>query len=72
MNLIFAALYQLETKESFLDGHGQDVVRDRIEIDFVEFRGPAFSGWDHKTLLAHLVHGGFAEAVWFSANASLE
>jgi hypothetical protein len=67
VNLIFAAFYQFQTKESFLEGLAQDVVRQRIEIDFVEFRGPAFSGWDHQSLLAHLVHAGFAEAVWFSA-----
>ena len=67
VNLIFAAFYQSETKESLLEGLAQDVVRDRIEVDFVEFRGPAFSGWDHQTLLAHLVQAGYAEAVWFAA-----
>jgi hypothetical protein len=67
VNLIFAAFYRLQTMESFLDGLAQDVVRDRIEVDFVEFRGPAFSGWDHQTLLAHLVQAGYAEAVWFTA-----
>jgi hypothetical protein len=67
VNLIFTAFYQLQTKESFLEGLAQDVVRDRIEIDFVEIRGPAFSGWDYQTLRAHLVHAGYAEAVWFSS-----
>jgi hypothetical protein len=67
VNLIFAAFYQLETKESFLEGLAQDVIRDRIEVDFVDLRGPAFSGWDHRTLLAHLVQAGYAEAVWFTA-----
>ncbi len=38
VNLIFAAFYQLQTKETFLDGLAQDVVSDRIEIDFVEFK----------------------------------
>jgi hypothetical protein len=67
VNLIFAAFYQFETKESFLEGLAQDVIRDRIEVDFVELRGPAFSRWDHQTLLAHLVQAGYAEAVWFTA-----
>jgi hypothetical protein len=70
VNLIFAAFYQLLTKESFLEGLAEDVVRERIEIDFVEFRGPAFSGWDHQHLLAHLVQAGFAEAVRFSGNGA--
>src|SRR3989442_864175 len=57
VNLIYAAFYQLQAKESFLEGLAQDVVRERIEIDFVDFRGPAFAGWDRPTLLAHLVLG---------------
>jgi hypothetical protein len=70
VNLIFAAFNQLQTKESFLEGLAEDVVRGRIEIDFLEFRGPAFSGWDHQHLLAHLVQAGFAEAVRFSGNGA--
>ena len=67
VNLIFAAFYQSQTMESFLEGLTEDVVRQRIEIDFAEVRGPAFSGWDQQTLLAYLVHAGFAEVVCFSS-----
>ena len=58
VNLLYAAFYQL--------GLAQDVVRERIEIDCVDFRGPAFASWDRPTLLAYLVHAGLAEAVCFS------
>jgi hypothetical protein len=68
VSLIYAAFYQLQTKESFFDGLTQDVVRDRIEIDFVDFRGPAFATWDRPTVLAYLVRAGFAEAVLFASN----
>ena len=67
VNLIYAAFYQLQTKESFLEGLAQDVVRERIEIDFVDLSGPAFADWDRPTLLAHLVRAGLAEAVFFSS-----
>jgi hypothetical protein len=67
VNLIYAAFYQLQAKESFLEGLAQDVVKERIEIDFVDFRGPAFAGWDRPALLAHLVREGLAEAVFFSS-----
>jgi hypothetical protein len=70
VNLIYAAFYQLATIESFFAGLAQDVVRERIEIDFVDFRGPAFVGWDRPTLLACLVHAGLAEAVSFSSNGT--
>lgn len=64
--LIYAAFYQLETKESFFAGLAQNLQKERIEIDFVDFRGLAFAGWDRPTLLAYLVHAGLAEAVFFS------
>jgi hypothetical protein len=72
VNLIYAAFYQLQTKESFFEGLAQDVVKERIEIDFVDFRGPAFADWDRPTLLAYLVRQGFAEAVFFSPTGSTD
>src|SRR6202051_2992808 len=65
VNLIYTAFYEMQTKESFLAGLAQDVFKERIEIDLVDLRGPAFESWDRRTLLADLVHGGFAEAVFF-------
>ncbi len=65
VNLIYAAFYELQTEESFLAGLAEDVIKERIEIDYVDLRGPAFEGWDRRTLPAHLVSGGFAEAVFF-------
>jgi hypothetical protein len=66
VNLIYAAFYQLTTKESFFGGLTENVPRERIELDFVDFQGPAFASWDQPTLLAYLVHSGLAEAVFFS------
>jgi hypothetical protein len=65
VNLIYAAFYQLQTEESFLEGVTEDVVKERIEIDYIDLRGPAFETWDRRTFLARLVSGGFAEAVFF-------
>jgi len=67
VNLIHAAFYELQTKESFLGGVAQDVVKERIEIDYIDLRGPAFESWDQRTLLAHLVSAGFADVVFFSS-----
>src|ERR1700751_4287183 len=70
VNLIHAAFCQLATKESFFAGLAQDVVKERIEIDFVDFHGPAFASWDRRALLAYLVHAGLAEAVFFSSTGT--
>ena len=70
VNLIYAAFYEVQTKESFLESLAQDVVAERIEIDYVDLRGPAFESWDRRALLVHLVRAGLAEAVFFPANGS--
>jgi hypothetical protein len=70
VNLIYAAFYELQTEESFLAGLAEDVVKERIEIDYVDLRGPAFEGLDRRTLLAHLVSGGFADAVFFPSSGA--
>jgi hypothetical protein len=67
VNLIYAAFYQFATMESFFANLSQNVVRERIEIDCVDFSGPAFADWDHPTVLAYLAHAGLAEAVLFSS-----
>jgi hypothetical protein len=69
VNLIHAVFYQLETKEAFLENIAQDVEK-RIEIDYVEVRGPAFEGWDQRAILVQLVRSGLAEAVCFLASGS--
>src|SRR5207245_10719321 len=70
VNLIYAAFYEGQTKESFLEGVAQDVVAERIEIDYIDLRGPSFESWDHRALLVHLVRAGLAEAVFFPSKGS--
>ncbi len=69
VNLIYAAFYQLETTEHFLENLALDV-ETRIEIDYVDLHGPAFETWDQRALLVNLVRGGFAEAVYFPSSGS--
>jgi len=69
VNLIYAAFYEAQIKESFLEGLAQDVVAERIEIDYVNLRGPAFESWDRRALLVQLVRDGLAEAVFSQPKA---
>lgn len=69
VNLIYAAFYQLQTPEFFLESLSQDI-EDRIEIDYIDLRGPAFENWDRRALLVHLVRAGFAEVVCFPSSGS--
>jgi hypothetical protein len=70
VNLIYTAFYEVQSQESFLEGLAQDVVAERIEIDYVDLRGPAFESWDRRALLVHLVRAGLGEAVFFSSKGS--
>jgi hypothetical protein len=70
VNLIYSAFYELQSKESFLEGVTQDVVKERIEIDYIDVRGPAFETWDRRSLLAYLASAGYAEAVFFSSKGA--
>jgi hypothetical protein len=67
VNLIFAAFYQLQTKESFFENIAQGIEK-RIEIDYAEVGGPAFEGWDQRTILVQLVRAGLAEAVFLPSS----
>jgi hypothetical protein len=70
VNLVYAAFYEAQTKEAFLESLADDVVPGRIEIDYVDLKGPAFESWDRRALLVDLVRGGLAEAVYFPAKGS--
>ena len=70
VNLIYAVFYQLQPKESFLENVAQEIEK-RLEIDYVEVRGPAFEGWDQRAILAQLVRAGLAEAVCFPSSGPL-
>jgi hypothetical protein len=70
VNLIYAAFYEMQTQESFVEGLAQDVVAERIEIDYVDLPGPGFESWDRRALQVHLVRAGLAEAVFFPSKGS--
>jgi hypothetical protein len=70
VNLMYAVFFQLERKESFFENVAQEVEK-RLEIDYVDMRGPAFEGWDQRTILVELVRAGLAEAVCFPSGGQL-
>jgi hypothetical protein len=69
VNLIYAASYQLQTTEHFLESLAQDL-ENRVEIDYVDLDGPVFETWNQRAILVDLVSRGLAEAVCFPASGS--
>ncbi|MBV8630356.1 MAG: hypothetical protein JOZ83_05490 [Silvibacterium sp.] len=71
VNLIYAAFHALGSPEEFFGSIFEELGRERIEIDLVDWNGPAFAGWNCDEVHAYLVVGGYAEAVAFPADNQL-
>jgi hypothetical protein len=64
VNLIHSALYEADpvaAVKQLLDG----LSAERIEVDLIEFSGPAYSGVDNRLLILELVHCGLTNAAMF-------
>jgi hypothetical protein len=71
VNLIYSVFHHTASSEEFLAGVFEDLSLERMEIDFVELKGPVFEGWDRTEMHAALVVDGYSEAVAFTADGSL-
>ena len=68
VNLIYAAYHALTSTEELLASVLEELGRQRVEVDCLEWSGPAFAQWKRDEAHAHLVVGGYAEAVVFPAD----
>jgi hypothetical protein len=71
VNLLYASQHDLKDPKEFLTGVMEDLSLERMELDCLEVKGPAFPGWDSNELHALLATGGHAEAVVFPADNQL-
>ena len=65
VNLIYAAFHQRTSPEALLKVLLDQASLERIEIDFIDVRGPLFQAWNRLDLLLGLVRENLAEAVVF-------
>lgn len=68
VNLIYAVYHALGSLEDFLRTVFDELGLQRMEIDCLEWTGPAFADWKREEVHAFLVTGGYAEAVAFPAD----
>jgi hypothetical protein len=71
VNLIYAAYHSLASAKTFLASVFEELGLQRMEIDCLEWSGPAFADWSRDEVHAFLVIGGYAEAVVFPADYQL-
>ena len=70
VNLVHAAFVHWKSPRSLIETLLEHVGRDRLEIDWVRFAGPAFKDADHRLLGLHLVRIGYTPAVLFDVDGS--
>lgn len=71
VNLIHAAFY-LHTKPNELIGALMDqLTRDRVEVDVILFKGPAFTNVDGRLMSLQLVHQRLTNAAFFTATGDV-
>jgi hypothetical protein len=65
VNLIYGAFYLRDSLDDLLMGLIDTLSTNRIEVDYVNCRGPAFDGSDHRLTCIKLVRLGLAHAIVF-------
>jgi hypothetical protein len=69
VNLVYGAFFHFGTQfiTSLLDG----VTAQRVEVDLIEFSGPAFRMLDNRLMALELVRYGLTSAAMFTANGEV-
>jgi len=65
VNLIYGCFYYKDDPKKLLKSLYDNIDKDRIEIDLVEFAGPRFAHVDNRLMSLQLVKNGMTSAVMF-------
>jgi len=71
INLIYAALYLNQDLDAFLLSLMDQLFPEAVEIDLIDFSGPAFSQVDNRLMALRLVQHGMSNAALFSADGNI-
>lgn len=68
VNLIYGAFYQHHDPKKLIYSLYDHLDKDQLEIDTINFSGPAFQNVDNRLMSLFLVKNGMADAVMFGPN----
>ncbi|MFV2061778.1 MAG: TonB-dependent receptor [Gammaproteobacteria bacterium] len=71
INLIYAALYLNQDPDSILPSLMHQLFPESVEIDLIDFSGPAFSKVDNRLMALRLVQHGMSSAALFSSDGNI-
>lgn len=66
VNLIYGAFIYNHDYKVFIESLADNLGNQRIEVDMISFKGPAFEHLDNRILSLQLVHQGLTNAVMFN------
>lgn len=68
VNLIYGAFYQFHDPKKLIYHLYDHLDKDQLEIDTINFSGPAFKNVDNRLMSLFLVKNGMSDAVMFAPN----
>lgn len=66
VNLIYGAFYYSDNPRRLIESLYEDISKDKLEIDMIDFSGPTFEYVDNRLMSLQLVKKGMTDAVIFS------
>jgi hypothetical protein len=71
VNLVYGATYLHKEPEKLIQSLVDNLTVQRIEVDMIEFSGPAFTGVDNRIMSLQLVQTGLTNAAMFTADGKV-
>ncbi len=71
VNLIYGAFYYRDNPASLIESLGDNLHKDRFEIDMIKFSGPDFRYADNRLMSLQLVQYGMTNAVMFGRDSDV-
>ncbi len=71
VNLVHGAMYLHDDPETLIASLVDNVGSDRIEVDMIQFSGPAFAKVDNRLMALKLVQHGLTNAALFTADGQV-
>lgn len=71
VNLLHGAFFDTDQPEKLIADLMDDLTRDRIAVDLIQFSGPAFRGVDNRLMSVKLIEHGLSDAALFTAEGEV-
>ncbi len=71
VNLVYGAFYLRQDPAAFIKSLLDELSLERIEVDMIDFSGPAMQGIDDRLMALKLVQNGLTNAIMFAPDRSV-